>query len=58
MSITVSLGAAIFLVGAAVGALLTRLRIAFKQKISPEMMEQLGADPSVEAKQQKSAIRT
>ena len=42
-------GAEIFLVGAAVGALLTRLQwIAFKQKISQEMMEQLGADPSVE----------
>ena len=50
MSITVSLGAAIFLVGAALGALLTRLQwIAFKQKVSQEMMEQLAATPSVES---------
>lgn len=49
MSITALLGAAIFLLGAVVGALLTRLQWrAFKQKVSREMMEQLGADPSVE----------
>ena len=44
MSITVSFAVSIFLLGAAVGALLTRLQwIAFKQKVSQEMMEQLGA---------------
>jgi hypothetical protein len=49
MSITVSLGAAIFLSGAAIGALLTRLQwIAFKQKVSQEMMAQFAAAPSVE----------
>jgi hypothetical protein len=50
MSITVSMAAAIFLMGAVVGALLTRLQwLAFKQKVLREMMEQLGGDPSVES---------
>jgi hypothetical protein len=54
MSITVSLGAAIFLAGAAIGALLTRLQwIAFKQKVSQEMMEQFAAAPSVESRSTK-----
>jgi len=49
MSITVSLAVSIFLLGAAVGALLTRLQwITFKQKVSQEMMEQLGAEPPAE----------
>ena len=49
MSITALLGAAIFLLGAAVGELLTRLQWrAFKQKVSQEMLEQLGAEPSIE----------
>jgi hypothetical protein len=48
MSITVSLAVLIFLLGAAVGAL--RLQwIAFKQKVSQEMMEQLGAEPPAES---------
>jgi DNA-binding transcriptional regulator of glucitol operon len=43
MGITVSLAVSIFLLGAAVGALLTRLQwIAFRQKASEEMMERLG----------------
>jgi hypothetical protein len=50
MSMTVTVTAAIFLLSAVVGALLTRLQwVAFKQKVLREMMEQLGADPSVES---------
>ena len=50
MSITVTVAAAIFFLGAAVGSLLTRLQWrAFKQKVSREMMEQLGGDPSIES---------
>ena len=50
MSMTVIVTAAIFLLGAVVGALLTRLQwVAFKQKVLREMMEQLGGDPSLES---------
>ena len=48
MSISVLLGTSIFLLGAAVGALSTRLQWrAFKQKVSQEMLEQLAAEPSI-----------
>jgi chorismate synthase len=50
MTSTVTVGAAIFFLGAAVGALLTRLQwIAFKQKVSQELMEHLGGKPSIES---------
>ena len=58
MSITVTVAVVIFFLGAAVGALLTRLQwIAFKQKILREMMEQFGGDRSIEANHHASAIR-
>ena len=50
MSMTVIVTAAIFLLGAVVGALLTLLQwVAFKQRVLREMMGELGGDPSVES---------
>ena len=50
MNITVPAAAAIFFLGAVVGALLTRLQwIAFKQRVLREMMEQFTGGPTVES---------
>ena len=58
MSITVSRAVSIFLLGAAVAVLRTRLQwIAFKQKVTQEMMNNLGPSRPPKA-QQDSAIRT
>ena len=58
MSITVTEAAAIFFLGASVGALLTRLQwIAFQQRVSREMMAQLGDDRPSKANQQRAANR-
>jgi hypothetical protein len=49
MGITISLAISIFLLGAAVGALLTRLQwFAFRQKASEEIIERLRSKPPIE----------
>jgi hypothetical protein len=49
MNINLALGVAIFFLGTAAGALLTRFQwMAFKQRVSQEMIEQLGAVLSAE----------